>query len=407
MTLDGRELTISVQQSYPSAGAVTNGATGEWPDADYSAKVVAWYTEGEGLQDNAGVIRTDVSLWHFAVAGHAGHTDDKITITWTASERVPDHYSIYYIKNATWTANGVLRGRKVAEVNGDVLTSTITKPFLQQGASTNLASTTTSEDGGSPTTVLHDTAATFSTNGVKAGDSISNVTDASTATVVTVDSDIKLTTTALAGGTDGKYESGDSYRVTSTTMLEDTAATFVTNGVEAGHYVILNSGASTAGAYAVVTEVISETVLTTAALSDDASYTLSDSYDVVYHILVVSTAATSFTINPVKDMPFKLRQQMVKAYNGRGVKKSYAQASPFDESKIEFFQTSITETNYKLLCAYIYFGTRCRIAESSGASALVTPRDGYFTAASHMPTRFKSTQTVYWVDFFDETGTIT
>ena len=404
MALDGRELTFSVQQSYPGAGAITQDATGTWPNGDYSLKVAAWYTSGEGQQDNAGFIRIDVTLWHCKVTSGA---NDAIIITWTASARVPDHYSIYCIKNATWTANGVLRGRKIAEVDGDILTATILKPFLQQGSSTNMASTTTSEDGASPTTVLHDTTASFSTNGVKAGDSISNVTDASTSTVVTVDSDIKLTTTALSGGTDDKFESGDSYRVTSTTLLEDTAATFVSNGVEAGHYVILNAGASTAGAYAVVTDVISETVLTTAALTDDSVYTLADSYDVVYNILVATTAATSFTINPVLDIPFKLREAIVPAYNGVGVTKSYAKASPVDDSRFEFNTISITEANYKVACRWIGQGVRIRVTESTNASALIPIRDGYFTGASHLPTRFKSTRQTYWLDFYDETGTIT
>ena len=405
MANDGRELTISVEQSYPSAGAVsTTGSGGTWPAGTYSFKVVAWYTSGEALEDNAGVIRTNVAAW----AGEAVSLNDSVTVTWTAANRVPDHYSVYYIEAGSWVANGVLRGRRIAKVNGDVLTSgAITKPFVQQGESTNLASTTTSEDGASPTTVLHDTTAKFSTNGVKAGDSISNVTDASTATVVTVDSNIKLTTTALAGGTDNKYESGDSYRVTSTTMLDDTAATFVTNGVAVGDYVILNATASKPGEYAKVTAVVSETVLTTAALTDDAVYTLADSYDVVNNIFIPSAAATSFTINPVKDMPFELRKMMIRAYNGLGVTKSYAQPSPFNKSRIEFFPWSLSEANYKKICLWIYQGVRVKITESSGASALVQYRTGYFTGASHLPTRYKNSRILMWVDFFDETGSLT
>ena len=396
MALDGRELTFSVQQSYPGAGAITQDGTGTWANGTYSLKVAAWYTSGEGQQDNAGFIRIGVALWHATVTGG---TDDAIIITWTASARVPDHYSIYYIENGTWTANGILRGRKVAEVDGDILTATILKQFLQQGASTNFASTTT---GANSNTVVIDSGAKFSTNNIKAGDSVSNVTAAFTATVVTVDSDIQLTVTNA-----GTFTTGNSYRLTSTTVLEDTAATFVTNGVEAGHYVILNAGASTAGAYAVVTEVVSETVLETAALTDDSVYTLADSYDVVYNILVASEAATSFTINPVLDIPFKLREAIVPAYNGVGVTKSYAKASPVDDSRFEFNTISITEANYKVACRWIGQGVRIRVTESTNASALIPIRDGYFTGASHLPTRFKSTRQTYWLDFYDETGTIT
>lgn len=407
MALDGREITISVRQSYPSAGGISQAADGLWPDGTYSIKVVAWYQSGEGREDNAGVIRDNVTSWVFTVSDSAGHTDDKITVTWTAANRPPDHYSVYYIEAGAWVANGTLRGRKVAQVNGDTLTVTITKPFTQQGASTNWVSTTTSEDGGSPSTVLHDTNATFIATGVKVGDTISNVTDASTAAVVSINSEIKLTTTALAGGGDNKYESGDTYRVTSSTLLIDTAATFVANGVAAGDYVILNAGASTVGAYAIVTSVDSEIQLTTAALTNSAAYVLNDSYDVVDKIFVISTSATSFTINPIKDEPFTLRQAIVKAFNGLGVAKSYAQASPFNKSRFEFYQISITEDDYKLATLWVAQTVRVRITESAGASALLPIRDGYFTGASHIPTRFKNSRFIYWLDFADETGSLT
>ena len=42
MALDGRELTFSVQQSYPGAGAITQDGTGTWANGIYSLKVAAW-----------------------------------------------------------------------------------------------------------------------------------------------------------------------------------------------------------------------------------------------------------------------------------------------------------------------------------------------------------------------------
>ena len=395
MPLDGRELTISVQQSYLSAGTITSPVGGSWPAGTYSFKVVAWYTNGEALEDNAGVIRTNVAAW----AGHVVAANDQVIITWTAANRVPDHYSVYYIEAGSWVANGTIRGRKIAEVEGDVLTATILKPFVQQGSSTNFASTTT---GPNSNTELIDTAADFVSNNMKEDDSVSNVDAAFTTTIDTVDD---LNTLTVDDG--GTFTTGNNYRITSTTALEDTAATFVTNGVVVGDYVILNAGASTVGAYAKVLEVVSETVLRTAALSDSASYTLADSYDVVNGIFVISTDATSFTINPVRDIPFTLRTMMVKAYNGLMVTKSYAQASPFDESSFVIDLISITETNYKKVCIWIYQGVRVRITESTDASALVPTRDGYFVGASLMPTRYKNSNPTITLNFADETGSLT
>lgn len=71
--------------------------------------------------------------------------------------------------------------------------------------------TITTADG--PGTTLIDSAATFITNGVAADDSVTNITDGSTARVVSIDSETQLTTTALTGGTGNDYGSSDSYSV--------------------------------------------------------------------------------------------------------------------------------------------------------------------------------------------------
>ena len=64
-----------------------------------------------------------------------------------------------------------------------------------------------------PGTTLIDSAATFITNGVAADDSVTNITDGSTARVVSIDSETQLTTTALTGGSGNDYGSSDSYSV--------------------------------------------------------------------------------------------------------------------------------------------------------------------------------------------------
>jgi hypothetical protein len=68
---------------------------------------------------------------------------------------------------------------------------------------------TTTADGGS--TTITDSGATFVTDGIKAGDTTRNSTDGSWALVKSVDSETQVTTTALAGGSDNTWTSGDGY----------------------------------------------------------------------------------------------------------------------------------------------------------------------------------------------------
>jgi hypothetical protein len=74
---------------------------------------------------------------------------------------------------------------------------------------------------GASSTVLVDSAATFITNGVSVDDAVTNVTDNSTARVVSVDSETQLTTTTLTGGSDNTYANGDSYTVTDQITFTD------------------------------------------------------------------------------------------------------------------------------------------------------------------------------------------
>ena len=63
---------------------------------------------------------------------------------------------------------------------------------------------------------------------------------------------------------------------TSTTILKDTAATFITDGIEAGQTVTLDVGGETA----VIAAVDSETQLTTAALSGTGTYDTGEAYTI-------------------------------------------------------------------------------------------------------------------------------
>lgn len=70
-------------------------------------------------------------------------------------------------------------------------------------------------DAGGSATVLIDSASTFVTDGVAVGDDVENSTDVSVARVVSVDSEIQITTTALKNGTDNTFSSGDSFKIKS------------------------------------------------------------------------------------------------------------------------------------------------------------------------------------------------
>lgn len=80
----------------------------------------------------------------------------------------------------------------------------------------SITGTTTGADSG---TVLIDEDANFFASGVLPGDSVSNDTDSSTATVVSVDSATQITTDALSGGSDDTYQAGDDYTIANATSV--------------------------------------------------------------------------------------------------------------------------------------------------------------------------------------------
>jgi len=80
---------------------------------------------------------------------------------------------------------------------------------LNSSAARSLTLTATGSSGSA--TVLIDTDATFQSWKVRPGDVITNTTDGSTASVVTVDSQTQITTSALTGGSGNTYDNNDSY----------------------------------------------------------------------------------------------------------------------------------------------------------------------------------------------------
>jgi len=67
--------------------------------------------------------------------------------------------------------------------------------------------------GGDSATILIDSTATFLSAGLKVGAVVRNATDGSAAVIVSVDSNIQITTSALSGGTDDTYQADDEYEI--------------------------------------------------------------------------------------------------------------------------------------------------------------------------------------------------
>jgi hypothetical protein len=391
-----------VNQSAPGSGAVTTPASGTWPNVEVSFKVVAWHDGREAFEIDAGLERGSVAAWE----GITPTANDKVTINWSAAQRPPDHYSIYWTLGSTFVAT--LR--------------------VQQTATNASASAT----------ILTSANGDFENRGVVAGDTVTLLATGNTATVSVVDSGTQLTTTTLSGG--DTYDNGDVFQVTngatatigrkvaevngdlttatiddpnialgtvtgttSTTVLIDSGATFQTNGVAANDYVILD----VSGNYAKVVSVDSETQLTTEALTGADTYDGGDDYQVFDNIFIPTVIDRAFPWNPIKDMNPELRQAMVASYKGRRVKKSYALLSPLDALNFEVYPTSMTRQHYNIVVIALVLGSRMRYTESSGANALVSPVDGYFTTTDYMPTDFKNTNAILNIRFEAEIGTVT
>lgn len=403
MSTDGREITCTVRQSAPGSGAITTPTGGSWPVTAVSFRVVAWHFGNENVEDDAGFSRSAVAAWD-----NIEPTDnDKITINWTAATRPPDHYSIYWMPGTTFTPN--VRGF---------------------GTSNNPTASTTT---------LIATNGDFENNDVTIGDYVVKLSSGNTAQVTAINSASQVTHGTLSGS--DSWSDGDKYSITlgtaaniarkvaevngdivtvtiddpnvtsgtitdtegSTTKLVDSGNNFTTAGVAVGDHVLM----TVSGNYAVVTAIVSATELTTAALTGSDTYENAEAYVIYDDFFFPSTQATTFVINPIKDMNPELRQTLVRAFNGKWVMKSYSQVSPVNAfSPMEIYPTSITEFHYYKIARWITMGTRIRLTESSGANALVSPMDGYFVNTDYWPSRFKNTNQIINLVFATELGTI-
>ena len=216
MTYTGHELIVTVAQPAPDAGAVSDGGTGgTWPASAVSFKVVAWYVSGEAQEDNAGMNRSTEA----AFANYTPTLNHKVTLTWTAASIPPDHYSVYWVPGTTFTFNGTVIGRKCAQVDGHVLTATITNPYNDAA---------TCGAGGSETVCICPGENFLTT--LSAGDKVVK-NDGNYATIVTVDSDTQFTSTALTNS--ATYSNGNTIQVFDNILIGAASdTTFVINPVQ-------------------------------------------------------------------------------------------------------------------------------------------------------------------------------
>lgn len=104
-------LIIRVNQPKPtelSNAAVGDHASGTIADGTYSILAVAWYTDGESDQDNAGYLTTAPSEWENVVVSGKNNTgvitmDIVRPVNSIGKNRYPDHYAFYCQSGSSWT----------------------------------------------------------------------------------------------------------------------------------------------------------------------------------------------------------------------------------------------------------------------------------------------------------------
>ncbi len=177
------------------------------------------------------------------------------------------------------------------------------RPVQSGGLTANVirgnADDTGTVTGGPSATVLIDSAATFQTSLIQVGDQITLDVGGETATVVTVDSEIQITSTTLSNA--GSYDSPEAYTIVpsarvvsgtstggaSNTILIDSTQSFITNGVLIGDTVQIHGGTD----FQLITSVDSEIQVTTTTSTDD--------YDTVaYNIIRTRSLTVSSEVVP-------------------------------------------------------------------------------------------------------------
>lgn len=262
----------------PTGCTVSASATGgTWASGTiYSFLIVAWYTASEEDWDNAGAFNfTDsgaptyeTNVWNHSqgVVGRA------LDLEWTATERIPDHYSVYYQQAAAY--NPLAKGVKIYETSDGVTTSVTL---------TALATDTSSES------VALDAASTtddsFTVRGHKRISFIPGetytVTGGANAGNYTVDS------TATGSDDDGEYTV-----IYVTGTVSSTSVTGSVIGYELGEVVWVTSDTLT---FTIVTDLVRDPRTCVQMMYDGYFQNISYSTDTKYISVSASVYYTSIT----------------------------------------------------------------------------------------------------------------
>ena len=125
----------------------------------------------------------------------------------------------------------------------------------------------------------------------------------------------------------------------------------------------------------------------------------------------MGAAYTQVVLNPILDMNGTLRQQTVRAFDGRLVKKSYAHPNPVDYLDLLLVTNSCSNANFKKILGWILFSTPIKITESTTASAENDPFVefwyGRFTdSPRYLGSKGKNSAQVIPLQFRVETATL-
>ena len=208
------EITITIDNPYPVyKSALSDEAGGTFDTGIWNFFVVAWYTSAETDLKSAGVERNPAALanWQITLTGD----DKKINIDWTAPDRIPHHYAIYWQDGSAGIGLGGVIYKCQTSVGISVdkrsTSAVLLHPTISRGDAT-----VEDLDG---ETLTDTVTGTFVADEVAVGDYILNDTDGSTAIINGVTSATVLVHPELSGGTDDNWEIGDDYTVRSQNTL--------------------------------------------------------------------------------------------------------------------------------------------------------------------------------------------
>jgi len=125
----------------------------------------------------------------------------------------------------------------------------------------------------------------------------------------------------------------------------------------------------------------------------------------------VPASATVVVMNPVLQIEPVLRQQTVRAYDGRLTNKAYSYFNPLDRIDIRLIGSSMSHADFKKVLKMILYSYPVRAVETWDSDADQDPfirrYFGRFINSDYLASMLKNTRDVYTVTLEVETGHIT